>query len=68
MTSNRLSSLALIHEHKDANIDVDQEINVFASEKCRTPFLDWRWIKFVVQSLLYSYKGKPRVKICIDEQ
>ena len=68
MTSNRLSSLALIHEHKDANIDVDQEINVFASEKCRTPFLDWRWIKFVVQSLLYTYKGKPHVKICIDEQ
>ena len=35
MTSDRLSSLALIHEHKDMNIDVDRVINVFASEKCR---------------------------------
>ena len=38
MTSGRLSSLALIHEHKEhkyMNIDVDRVINVFASEKCR---------------------------------
>ena len=35
MTSDRLSSLALIHVHKGMNIDPDQVINVFASEKCR---------------------------------
>lgn len=35
MTSDRLSSLALIHVHKDMNINVDRVINVFASEKCR---------------------------------
>ena len=35
MTSDRLSSLALIHVHKGMNIDPDQVINGFASEKCR---------------------------------
>jgi len=33
--TDRLSSLAVIHVHKDMNNDVDQVINVFASEKCR---------------------------------
>lgn len=37
MTSRRLSSLALIHVHKDMKIDVDKVINVFASDKCRKP-------------------------------
>ena len=38
MTSDRLSSLALIHVHKDTNFDVDQVINMFASEKGRKTF------------------------------
>lgn len=35
MRSDRLSSLALIHIHKDMDIDIERVINVFASVKCR---------------------------------
>ena len=56
MTSDRLSSLALIHEHKDMDIDADPLINVFASEKCITPFLDWRWINVTLTFTLNVFR------------
>ncbi|XP_052799078.1 uncharacterized protein LOC128230674 [Mya arenaria] len=35
MSTDRMSSLALLHIHKDTDVDINNVINTFASRKCR---------------------------------